>query len=341
MKKFFAAALAGLGLAVTASAVSAQATGTLAQVKSRGILNCGSNTGLAGFGLPDAQGNWVGLDVDFCRAISSAIFNDPAKVKFIPLSAKDRFTALQSGETDVLVRNSTWTMTRDTSLGLLFTGVNYYDGQGFMVRKKLGVTSALQLSGASVCTQQGTTTELNLADFFRSNNLKYEVVAFASADETVKAYDAGRCDAFTTDASGLYAERLKLTAPDDHMVLPEIISKEPLGPSVRNNDAQWFNLVKWVGFAMVNAEELGVTKANVDEMLKSPNPEIKRLLGTEGKFGESIGLTNDWAYRIIKHVGNYGESFDKNVGANSLLKIARGQNALWTKGGLQYAPPVR
>jgi general L-amino acid transport system substrate-binding protein len=341
MKKFFAAAIAGLGLAVTASAVSAQTPATLAQVKSRNILNCGSNTGLAGFGLPDAQGNWVGLDVDFCRAISAAIFNDPAKVKFIPLSAKDRFTALQSGETDVLVRNSTWTMTRDTSLGLLFTGVNYYDGQGFMVRKKLGVTSALQLSGASVCTQQGTTTELNLADFFRANNLKYEVVAFASADETVKAYDAGRCDAFTTDASGLYAERLKLTAPDDHMVLPEIISKEPLGPSVRNNDAQWFNLIKWVGFAMVNAEELGVTKANVDEMLKSPNPEIKRLLGTEGKFGESIGLTNDWAYRIIKHVGNYGESFDKNVGANSLLKIARGQNALWTKGGLQYAPPVR
>ena len=341
MKKFIAAAIAGLGLAVTATAVSAQAPATLAQIKSRGILNCGSNTGLAGFGLPDAQGNWVGLDVELCRAISSAVFNDPAKIKFIPLSAKDRFTALQSGEVDVLVRNSTWTMSRDTALGLLFTGVNYYDGQGFMVRKKLGVTSALQLSGASVCTQQGTTTELNLADFFRSNNLKYEVVAFATSDETVKAYDAGRCDAFTTDASGLYAERLKLTAPDDHMVLPEIISKEPLGPATRNTDAQWFNVVKWVHFAMVNAEELGVTKANVDEMLKSPNPEIKRLLGTEGKFGEAIGLTPDWAYRIIKHVGNYGESFERNVGAGSLLKIARGQNALWTKGGLQSAPPVR
>jgi len=341
MKKFMAAALAGLGLAFTASAVSAQAPTTLAQVKQRNILNCGSNTGLAGFGVPDAQGNWQGLDVDYCRAIAAAIFNDPSKVKFIPLSAKDRFTALQSGEVDVLVRNSTWTMTRDASLGLLFTGVNYYDGQGFMVRKKLGVTSALQLSGASVCTQQGTTTELNLADYFRANNLKYEVVAFASSDETVKAYDAGRCDAFTTDASGLYAERLKLTAPDEHIVLPEIISKEPLGPSVRNNDPQWFNLVKWVHFAMLNAEELGVTKANVDEMLKSPNPEIKRLLGTEGKFGETVGLTTDWVVRIIKHVGNYGESFDKNVGSGSLLKIARGQNALWTKGGLQYAPPVR
>ncbi len=341
MKKFLAAAIAGLGLAVTATAVSAQAPATLAQVKSRNILNCGSNTGLAGFGVPDAQGNWVGLDVDYCRAVAAAIFNDPTKVKFIPLSAKDRFTALQSGEVDLLVRNSTWTMTRDTSLGLLFTGVNYYDGQGFMVRKKLGVTSALQLSGASVCTQQGTTTELNLADFFRANNLKYEVVAFASSDETIKAYDAGRCDAFTTDASGLYSERLKLTAPDDHMVLPEIISKEPLGPSTRNTDPQWFNLVKWVHYAMLNAEELGVTKANVDEMLKSPNPEIKRLLGTEGKFGETVGLTTDWVYRIVKHVGNYGESFEKNVGQGSLLKIARGQNALWTKGGLQYAPPVR
>jgi len=340
MKKLLAA-IAGFGLAIGATAASAQGQSTLAQIKQRGILNCGSNTGLAGFGVPDAQGNWQGLDVDFCRAVAAAIFNDPTKVKFIPLSAKDRFTALQSGEVDLLVRNSTWTMTRDASLGIVFTGVNYYDGQGFMVRKKLGVTSALQLNGASVCTQQGTTTELNLADYFRANNLKYEVVAFASADETIKAYDAGRCDAFTTDASGLYAERLKLTAPDDHIVLPEIISKEPLGPSVRNNDPQWFGLVKWVGFAMLNAEELGVTKANVDEQLKSANPEIKRLLGTEGKFGEQIGLTADWVVRIVKAVGNYGESFEKNVGSGSLLKIARGQNALWTKGGLQYAPPVR
>lgn len=340
MKKFVAAALAaGIGMALSATGASAQAT--LAQVKQRGILNCGSNTGLAGFGVPDAQGNWKGLDVDLCRAISATIFNDPNKVKFIPLSAKDRFTALQSGEVDVLVRNSTWTMTRDASLGLLFTGVNYYDGQGFLVRKKLGVNSALQLNGASVCTQQGTTTELNLADYFRANNLKYEVVAFATSDETVKAYDAGRCDAFTTDASGLYAERLKLTNPDDHLVLPEIISKEPLGPSVRNNDPQWFNLIKWTHFAMLNAEELGVTQANVEQQLKSDNPEIKRLLGTEGKFGEQVGLTSDWVVRIVKHVGNYGESFERNVGQGSLLKIARGQNGLWTKGGLQYAPPVR
>lgn len=340
MKKFVAAALAaGIGLAISATGASAQAT--LAQVKQRGILNCGSNTGLAGFGVPDAQGNWKGLDVDLCRAISATIFNDPNKVKFIPLSAKDRFTALQSGEVDVLVRNSTWTMTRDASLGLLFTGVNYYDGQGFLVRKKLGVNSALQLNGASVCTQQGTTTELNLADYFRANNLKYEVVAFATSDETVKAYDAGRCDAFTTDASGLYAERLKLTNPDEHLVLPEIISKEPLGPAVRNTDPQWFNLIKWVHFAMLNAEELGVTQANVDEKTKSDNPEIKRLLGTEGKFGEQVGLTADWVVRIVKHVGNYGESFERNVGQGSLLKIARGQNGLWTKGGLQYAPPVR
>ena len=340
MKKFVAAALAaGIGMALSATGASAQAT--LAQVKQRGILNCGSNTGLAGFGVPDAQGNWKGLDVDLCRAISATIFNDPNKVKFIPLSAKDRFTALQSGEVDVLVRNSTWTMTRDASLGLLFTGVNYYDGQGFLVRKKLGVNSALQLNGASVCTQQGTTTELNLADYFRANNLKYEVVAFASSDETIKAYDAGRCDAFTTDASGLYAERLKLTNPDEHLVLPEIISKEPLGPSVRNNDPQWLNLVKWTHFAMLNAEELGVTQANVEQQLKSDNPEIKRLLGTEGKFGEQVGLTADWVVRIVKHVGNYGESFERNVGQGSLLKIARGQNGLWTKGGLQYAPPVR
>ncbi len=338
MKKLIAAAVAGLGLAVAATSVSAQ---TLNQVKQRGVLNCGSNTGLAGFGVPDAQGNWAGLDVDYCRAISAAIFNDPNKVKFIPLSSKDRFTALQSGEVDVLVRNSTWTMSRDTSLGIIFAATNYYDGQGFMVRKKLNVTSALQLDGASVCTQQGTTTELNLADFFRANKLKYEVVAFASADETIKAYDSGRCDAFTTDASGLYAERLKLTAADDHIVLPEIISKEPLGSSVRNNDAAWFNLVKWVHYAMINAEELGVTKANVDAMLKSENPEIKRLLGVEGKFGEGIGLTTDWVVRIIKATGNYGESFERNVGAASRLKIARGQNALWTKGGLQYAPPIR
>jgi general L-amino acid transport system substrate-binding protein len=339
MKRMIATIAIGLAASLTASAASAQAT--LNNVKQKGFLTCGSNTGLAGFGVPDAQGNWTGLDVDLCRAIAAAIFNDPTKVRFIPLSAKDRFTALQSGEVDVLVRNTTWTMSRDTQLGLDFTGVNYYDGQGFLVRKKLGVASAKELNGASVCTQQGTTTELNLADFFRANNMKYEVVAFATAAETFDAYNSGRCDAFTTDASGLYSERLKAANPDEHIVLPEIISKEPLGPSVRHGDNQWGDIVRWTHYAMINAEELGVTKANVDQMMKSDNPEIKRMLGSEGKFGEAIGLTNDWAYRIIKHVGNYGEIFEKNVGQGSPLKIQRGQNALWTKGGLQYAPPIR
>jgi len=338
MKKMMMSVAVGAAVLLAAGAASAQ---TLNQVKTRGTLQCGSNTGLAGFGLPDAQGNWTGLDVDLCRGIAAAIFNDPTKVKFVPLSSKDRFTALQSGEVDVLSRNTTWTMSRDTSLGLEFGPVNYYDGQGFMVRKKLKIASAMELSGASVCTQQGTTTELNLADFFRANKLKYEVVTFATSDETIKAYDAGRCDAFTTDASGLYSERLRLTAPDDHIVLPEIISKEPLGPATRHGDNQWFDIVKWTHYAMLTAEELGVTKANVDEMLKSTNPDVKRLLGTEGKFGEAIGLPNDWGYRIIKHVGNYGESFERNVGMGSRLKVARGVNALWTKGGLQYAPPIR
>jgi general L-amino acid transport system substrate-binding protein len=339
MKRAIATIAVGLAATLMASAASAQAT--LNNVKQKGFLTCGANTGLAGFGVPDAQGNWTGLDVDLCRAIAAAVFNDPTKVRFIPLSAKDRFTALQSGEVDVLVRNTTWTMSRDTQLGLDFTGVNYYDGQGFLVRKKLGVASAKELNGASVCTQQGTTTELNLADFFRANNLKYEVVAFATAAETFDAYNSGRCDAFTTDASGLYSERLKAANADEHIVLPEIISKEPLGPSVRHGDNQWGDIVRWTHYAMINAEELGVTKANVDQMTKNDNPEIKRMLGSEGKFGEAIGLTNDWAFRIIKHVGNYGEIFEKNVGQGSPLKIQRGQNALWTKGGLQYAPPIR
>ena len=278
MKRAIATVAVGLAATLMASAASAQAT--LNNVKQKGFLTCGSNTGLAGFGVPDAQGNWTGLDVDFCRAIAAAIFNDPTKVRFIPLSAKDRFTALQSGEVDVLVRNTTWTMSRDTQLGLDFTGVNYYDGQGFLVRKKLGVASAKELNGASVCTQQGTTTELNLADFFRANNLKYEVVAFATAAETFNAYNSGRCDAFTTDASGLYSERLKAANPDEHIVLPEIISKEPLGPSVRHGDNQWGDIVRWTHYAMINAEELGVTKANVDQMTKNDNPEIKRMLGS-------------------------------------------------------------
>ena len=329
-----------LALAVILAAQSASAQ-TLQTVKDRGILNCGANGTLAGFGLPDAQGNWTGLDVDVCRAIAAAIFNDASKVKFVPLSAKDRLTALQSGEVDVLVRNTTWTLSRDTSLGLNFTGVDYYDGQGFMVRKALKVNSALELNGASVCVQQGTTTELNLADFFRAHNMQLKSVTFATANEAVKAYDAGRCDAYSTDASGLYAERLRLSNPNDHIVLPEIISKEPLGPAVRHGDDQWFDIVKWVLFAMLNAEELNLTQNNVDEMVKSSNPEIRRFVGTEGNYGEQLGLTKDWAVRIIKLVGNYGESFERNVGQGSPLKIDRGLNKLWSKGGIQYAPPIR
>jgi general L-amino acid transport system substrate-binding protein len=336
MKKI--AALFALAIIVVAQSASAQ---TLKTVKERGILNCGANGTLAGFGLPDAQGNWTGLDVDLCRAIAAAVFNDPTKVKFVPLSAKDRFTALQSGEVDVLVRNTTWTASRDTSLGLNFTGVNYYDGQGFMVRKTLKVNSALELNGASICVQQGTTTELNLADYFRSHNMQLKSVTFATADEAVKAYDAGRCDAYTTDASALYAERLRVANSNDHIILPEIISKEPLGPAVRHGDDQWFDVVKWTLFAMLDAEELNVNSKNVDEMLKSPNPEVKRLVGTEGNYGEQLGLTKDWVVRIVKLVGNYGEVFERNVGQGSPLKIDRGLNRLWSKGGIQYAPPVR
>ena len=259
----------------------------------------------------------------------------------MPLSAKDRFTALQSGEIDVLARNTTWTASRDTSLGMNFTGVNYYDGQGFMVRKALKVNSALELNGASICVQQGTTTELNLADYFRSHNMQLKSVTFATADEAVKAYDAGRCDAYTTDASALYGERLRLANSNDHIILPEIISKEPLGPVVRHGDDQWFDVVKWTLFAMIDAEELNVNSKNVDEMTKSVNPEIKRLVGTEGNYGEQLGLTKDWVVRIVKLVGNYGEVFERNVGQGSPLKIDRGLNRLWSKGGIQYAPPIR
>ena len=330
-----------LALAVVLAAQSATAQTTLKAVKDRGILNCGANGTLAGFGLPDAQGKWTGLDVDVCRAIAAAIFNDPNKVKFVPLTAKDRFTALQSSEIDVLSRNTTWTISRDTSLGLNFTGVDYYDGQGFMVHKALKVNSALELNGASVCVQQGTTTELNLADFFRAHKMQLKTVTFATANEAVKSYDAGRCDAYTTDASGLYAERLRLSSPDDNIVLPEIISKEPLGPVVRHGDDQWFDIVKWVLFAMINAEELGITQKNVDDMMKSSNPAIKRFVGTEGNYGEQLGLSKDWAVRIVRLVGNYGEVFARNVGKDSPLKIDRGLNKLWNKGGIQYAPPIR
>jgi general L-amino acid transport system substrate-binding protein len=327
-----------LAAGLSTGAATAQ---TLKTVKDRGLLSCGVSQGLPGFSAPDDKGNWTGLDVDVCRAISAAIFNDPSKVKFVPLSAKDRFTALQSGEIDVLSRNTTWTVSRDTSLGANFTGVTYYDGQGFLVKKSLKVNSALELNSASVCVQTGTTTEQNLADYFKGNNMKYEVIAFGSADETVKAYESGRCDVFTTDVSQLYAQRLKLANPADHAVLPEVISKEPLGPMVRHGDDQWFDIVKWTLFAMVTAEEMGVTQKNVDEMAKSDKPDFKRVFGTDGNLGEQLGLTKDWVSRIVKAVGNYGESFDRNVGAGSPLGIARGLNQLWNKGGIQYAPPIR
>ncbi|QKV18064.1 amino acid ABC transporter substrate-binding protein [Oricola thermophila] len=330
-----------IGAAALALAGSAAAAATLDDVKAKGFVQCGVSQGLPGFSNPDADGNWSGLDVDLCRAVAAAVFGDSEAVKFTPLSAKERFTALQSGEIDILSRNTTWTMSRDTQLGLNFAGVNYYDGQGFMIRTSMNINSALELSGASICTNTGTTTELNVADYFRANNMEYELVAFEKADEVVAAYDAGRCDVYTTDQSGLYAQRLKLTDPGEHKVLPEIISKEPLGPVVRQGDDQWFNIVKWVHIATLNAEELGVTSANVDEMMNGDNPAVRRLLGAEGEFGTSIGLTNDWAYNIIKAVGNYGEIFDRNVGPDTPLGIARGVNALWTKGGLMYGPPIR
>jgi general L-amino acid transport system substrate-binding protein len=337
-------ALVAIAFGLTASllATGASAQATLTSVKQRGMLVCGASHGLDGFSGPDAKGNWTGLDVDLCRAIAAAIFEDPTKVRFIPLAAaKDRFTALQSGEVDVLARNTTATMARDTQLGVDFPAINYFDGQGFTVRRTLGVSSTKELNGRSVCVQQGTTNELNLADYFRAGGMKGTVLAFATADEARTTYEAGGCEALTSDASALYSWRLMAPVPDDHIVLPEIISKEPLGPAVRHGDNQWGDIVRWVHNAMLNAEELGVTKANVDQMKTSENPEIKRLLGTEGKFGEAVGLPNDWAVRIIKHVGNYGESFDRNVGEGSRLKIKRGQNAQWTKGGLQYGIPVR
>jgi len=334
---------AAVGAAVFALGASAASATTLGDVKAKGFVQCGVNTGLAGFAAPDASGNWSGFDVGFCRAVSAAVFGDPNKVKFTPLSAANRFPALQSGEVDVLARNTTWTINRDTALGLNFRFVNYYDGQGFMVRKSLNVKSALELSGASVCVQSGTTTELNLADYFKANNLQYNPVVFEKLDEVNAAYDSGRCDVYTTDQSGLYSLRLTLKNPDEHMILPEIISKEPLAPAVRQGDDQWFDVVSWVGYAMVNAEEFGITQANVDEMKNSPNPDIKRFLGVEAdtKIGTDLGLTNDWAYNVVKNVGNYGEVFEKNIGQGSPLKIARGLNALWNKGGIQYAPPVR
>lgn len=331
------AAFAGLLLAGTA----AQAQTTLERVKQRGQLICGTSTGIAGFSMADGQGNWSGLDVDVCRALAAAIFDDPAKIKFIPLASKDRLTALQSGEIDVLPRTTTWTLSRDAGQGLNFTAVNYYDGQGFQVRAKSGVKSVKELNGASICTVQGTTNELNLSDYFRVNKMKYEVVAFQGIDETVKAYESGRCDAISTDMSQLVSYRLKMSDPAEHVLLPEVISKEPIGPYVRQGDDEWFDIVRWTVFALVNAEELGVTKANLAEMLKSENPEIRRLLGVEGKFGAGLGLTPDWIARIVKHVGNYGESYERNLGSGSRINLPRGINNLWSKGGIQFVPPVR
>ncbi|HER35737.1 MAG TPA: transporter substrate-binding domain-containing protein [Halothiobacillaceae bacterium] len=328
-----AAALTLVGFAAEAQ--------TLDAVKSRGHLLCGVSQGLPGFSNPDDQGNWTGIDVDVCRAVAAAVFGDDSKVKYVPLSAKERFTALQSGEVDVLSRNTTWTFTRDNSLGLEFTGVNYYDGQGFMVRKDLGVKSAKELAGAAVCTNTGTTTELNVADYFRANNMEYKVVAFEKADEVVAAYDAGRCDVYTTDRSGLAAQRTKLKNPDAHVVLPEIISKEPLGPAVRHGDSQWGDIVRWSLNTLIIAEELGITSANVDKMKGSDNPEVKRMLGQEANFGEQLGLSQDFAYNIIKTVGNYAESYNRHVGPDTPLQLDRGLNALWTEGGILYAPPFR
>ena len=329
---------AAVALASTSGVATA---GTLEDVKARGNLNCIVTTGVAGFAAPNDQGRWEGFDVDFCRATAAAVLGDPNKVKFIPTTGKTRFTALNAGEGDILYRNTTITMSRDADLKLTFLGVNYYDGQGFMVRSDLGVKSAKELAGASVCVNIGTTTELNMADFFRANGMDYKPVVFEKADEVVAAYDAGRCDVYTTDASGLAAQRIKLKDPNAHVILPEIISKEPLGPVVRHGDNNWGDVVRWTLFAMVEAEELGVTSANVDEMKSSSNPNIKRLLGAEGEMGKSLGLPNEWAYNVIKQVGNYGESYDRNVGPNTALKLERGLNALWKDGGLQYPMPVR
>jgi general L-amino acid transport system substrate-binding protein len=333
----------GLGVAAVLSlSTGVHAGATLDAVKSKGYVQCGVSTGLPGFSAADEKGQFTGIDVDMCRAVAAAVFGDAGKVKYSPLTAKERFTALQSGEIDMLPRNTTWTFTRDTSLGLNFAGVNYYDGQGFLVTKNLGVKSALELDGASFCIQAGTTTELNLADYFRANKMQYTPITFDTSDQTVKAFEAGRCDALTSDQSQLYALRIKLENPNSAMVLPEVISKEPLGPVVRQGDDEWFNIVKWMLFALINAEELGITSANVDDMkAKSTDPNVRRLLGVEGVKGEWIGLSDDWGYNIVKQVGNYGEVFERNVGKGSALGISRGLNALWSHGGIQYAPPIR
>jgi general L-amino acid transport system substrate-binding protein len=314
---------------------------TLDDIRQRGELVCGVSQGVLGFSALQANGQWTGLDVDFCRALSAAIFDDPAKVRFVPLSAEQRFEALRSKQIDVLSRNSTWTMGRETGLGLAFAAVTYYDGQAFMVRRMRNIGSALELKGMKVCVQAGTTTELNLRDYFRANNMALEAVAVSNAEAALAAYQEERCDALTTDASQLHGERLKTTSPTDHDILPEIISKEPLGPAVRQDDFRWFNIVKWTHFAMLEAEEQSVTSQTIEAALTDKQPAIMRLVGTDGNFGEQLGLTKDWAARIVRHVGNYGEVYDRNVGLKSRLGIARGINQLWSSGGILYGPPIR
>jgi general L-amino acid transport system substrate-binding protein len=341
LKTFSAAATAALLILSGGAHAQAPGNGTLQRIKERGHLECGSNQGVPGFSQPDDKGVWRGFDIEFCRALAAAIFNDTEKVRFSPLSSKDRFLALQSGNIDVLSRQTTWTISREITQGLSFTAINYYDGQGFLVRKASGIKSALELGGATICVPQGTTSELNAADYLRANNIRYQLVAFATVDEVTKAYESGRCDTYTTDMSALASTRFLMQNPDEHMILPEVISKEPLGPWVRKSDSQWFDIVRWTLFAMISAEELGVTRANVEDMAKSPNPEIRRLLGIDGNYGETLGLTRDWAFRVIKHIGNYGESFDRNLGAGSRIGLPRGPNRLWNAGGLQYSPPFR
>jgi general L-amino acid transport system substrate-binding protein len=336
---------AAIGLAAALASGSAMAGKDLDAIKARGALICGVPTGIAGFAVADSQGKWVGLDIDVCRAISAALFGDSEKVKYVPLTSQQRFTALQSSEVDLLSNNTTITLTRDTALGLDFTAITYYDGQGFMVNKKLGVKSAKELNGATVCVAPGTTTELNLADYFRANKMSFKPVVIEKVEEIRAAFFSGRCDVYTTDVSSLAATRAaNVPAPataEDFIILPEIISKEPLGPMVRHGDNQFTDVVRWAQYAMLEAEEYGITSKNVDEMLKSENPTIKRILGVTPGMGKALGVDEKWVYTIIKQVGNYGESFDKHVGPNSLLKIDRGVNKLWTQGGLQYAPPIR
>jgi general L-amino acid transport system substrate-binding protein len=345
MRTFRSGLLIGLAVAVLVGAVAVvyelYDTRTLKRTIRRGEVLCGVNKGLPGFSIPDEKGNWTGFDVDFCRAVAAAIFNDPSKAKFVPLDANERFKELQSRKVDILSRNSTWSMSREENYDLYFPAVAYYDGQGFMLPKLRNIDSALDLNGSKVCVQASTTTELNLADFFKANNMKYEEIKFPQLNEVVKAYESGKCDTFTADISQLYALRLNLIQPMDHTILPDVISKEPLAPVVRQRDDDWMMIVKWTLYAMINAEELGVTSKNIDEALKSKKPDVMRLVGNEGTYGEDLGLTKDWAARIIRHVGNYGEMYERNVGSESRLHIPRGLNQLWNAGGIQYAPPIR